>query len=158
MERRRAAWCQCALVLASLAGCAEIDPQVGPSQESCGVSVAGAGPTAGNAGYGGASTSASRASAATVQGQVCAADAGSACDVCESTYCCMTREACYKDPVCLCADQALDSCLEGLEDRMPPPTSAQLDACRDAFSARGTVEQARMACQQAWCAAACAAP
>jgi hypothetical protein len=156
VERRRAAWCQCALVLASLAGCAQIDPQVGPSQESCGTGVAAAGATAGNSGYGGAGTSAYGASAATSQEQACTPDAGSPCDVCESTYCCMTRLACYRDPVCLCADQALDKCFETAGKA--GASAQQGAACRDAFSAHGAVEQARMACQQAWCAAACAVP
>lgn len=141
------------LLLASLAGCTAIDPRVGALQDTCG-SETEPGAMPAKPGYGATTSAASMAPTATCT----PVDGGSPCDLCESTYCCMTREACYKDPVCLCADQALDSCLGGLEDGMTPPTSAQLEACRDAFSARGTVEQARMACQQAWCAAACAGP
>jgi hypothetical protein len=138
------------LLLAFLAGCTALDPRVGAPQDTCG-SEAEPGAMAAKPAYGATTSAASMATCTPVDG-------GSPCDLCESTYCCVTREACYKDPVCLCADQALDTCLGGLEDGMTAPTSAQLDACQDAFSARGTVEQARMACQQAWCAAACAAP
>jgi hypothetical protein len=146
MRRRPIPAC---LLLAFLAGCTALDPRVGAPQDTCG-SEAEPGTTATKPGYG-ATTSVSMAPTATCT----PVDGGSPCDLCESTYCCMTREACYRDPVCLCADQALDSCLGGLEEGM---TSAQLDACRNAFSVRGTVEQERLACQQAWCAAACAAP
>jgi hypothetical protein len=156
MERRRAAWCQCAFVLASFAGCAQIDPQVGPSQESCGESVASALAAAGNSAYGGGTaTNAYGASAATSPAHACTPDAGGPCDVCESTYCCMTRLACYSDPVCVCADHALDTCFDALG---AAPSAKQATACLDAFSAHGAVEQARIACQQAWCAAACAVP
>jgi hypothetical protein len=154
---RLQAWCPVVLAALSLAGCTAFDPRVGASQESCGVDLDQPGATAGSGGYGATATSGYGRSMATAQ--TCTPlDGGSACDICESTYCCMTRLACYKDPVCVCADEALDSCVTSLEDAKTAPSAQQLDACRDAFSARGTVELARMTCQQAWCATACAAP
>jgi hypothetical protein len=94
------------------------------------------------------------ASAATSPAKACIADAGSPCDICESTYCCMTRLDCYRDPVCFCADQALDDCFGTVSEG----SASAGQACRDAFSAHGTVERSRLACQQAWCATECGLP
>ncbi len=138
------------------AGCTALDPEVGPSQEACGADAASAG-ASGTTGYGSTPTSGYTASDPAAQSQTCALDAGSPCDDCESRYCCMTRSACYADPVCVCADQALDGCLASTSEggAVPPP---QATACWNAFSAYGTVELARIACEQAWCAVACAIP
>jgi hypothetical protein len=144
------------LALAGLAGCADLDPKVGPSQESCAVAVDEPGATPGKAGYG--STTSNMSGAPTGTAEQCAGDAGSPCDLCESTYCCQTRLACYRDPVCLCADQALDLCLDGLGSDKNAPSPAEIATCRDAFSAHGSVEQARMACEQSWCGSECAPP
>jgi hypothetical protein len=67
----------------------------------------------------------------------------------------MTRLACYSDPVCTCADQAMDLCL-AKTDEGGTVQSPQATACWNAFSAYGTVEKARVACEQTWCAVACA--
>ncbi len=156
MDLRQAArWPMRVLVLAGMVGCAAIDPQVGPSQESCGVDPIGAASTAGSGGYGSAPSAGSGGSSAVVATRYCSPDAGGPCDLCESTYCCTTRMACYMDPVCVCADHAMDECL-GNGGSAPSP--GQVAACEDAFSARGSVEQARITCLQAWCAAACAGP
>jgi len=142
-----------ALVLLSVAGCAAIDPEVGPSQESCGVDAAAAS-AAGPTGYGSTGSSGYGASAQPAPSQICALDAGSPCDDCESTYCCMTRVACYSDPVCVCADHAMDLCLAA-SDKGGSVPSPQAADCWSAFSAYGTVEQVRVACEQTWCAASC---
>ena len=70
------------LFLVPMAACSAIDPQVGPSQESCGVSATGAaGPSATGATdrvpYGGYSSSKPASS------ESCGIDAGSPCDDCE---------------------------------------------------------------------------
>ncbi len=155
MQRRRSCYLTL-LAVASVAGCTAFDPKVGASQDSCGVDLDERQPTA-SSGYGATATSGYGSAMAAAQ-SCTPVDGGSACDTCESTYCCTTRLACYRDPVCVCADEVLDSCLDGLADAKTAPSSQQLDACRDAFSARGTVELARMTCQQAWCATACALP
>lgn len=157
MERSHAARWSRTLVLASLAGCADVDPQVGPSQESCGVDAAPVA-IAGSAGYGPASSTENGASQAPTTAQLCAPDAGGPCDVCESTYCCPTRMACYTDPVCICADHAMDQCIGSAGNGGAMPSPSQVAACEDAFSAHGRVEQARIACQNTWCATACASP
>jgi hypothetical protein len=157
MKRLAAARCLWGLALASAAlasACAQIEPQVGDSQESCGESAPITTATGGNPGSGSTGTSVyGGASPATSPAVACVADAGSACDICESTYCCMTRLACYRDPVCFCADRALDGCMGG-----NGASAEQVTACLNVFSAHGTVERARLACQQAWCATECAAP
>jgi hypothetical protein len=152
----------CLLAFAGLAvGCSAVDPKVGPSEQSCGESApltgpggpagygasggAGTGSTAG--GYAGSSTGSSEAHL------TCAADAGSACDNCETRWCCTSRLACYTDPVCTCADHALDGCLDDAG------TSASAIAkCWSDFSAHGNVEKARVACERAWCQVPCGVP
>src|SRR5579864_8448351 len=138
MKRRAAARCLWGLALASALGCAEIEPQVGDSQESCGGNVPGAPAPGGNSPYGSTGTSMyGGASAVTSPAVACVADAGSACDICESTYCCMTRLACYRDPVCFCADQALDKCIDVASSK---GSASAGQACVDVFAAHGTVE------------------
>jgi hypothetical protein len=145
-----------ALALLSVSGCTAIDPEVGPSQESCGIDAAsasaGAAPAAG---YGSTPSSGYGTSRPLAPTQSCTPDAGSPCDDCESTYCCVTRLACYSDPVCTCADQAMDGCLAVTIEGGATP-SPQAAACWSAFSAYGTVERVRVACERTWCAAACA--
>ncbi len=155
MERRNTASTPQVLALAFLVGCSSVDPQVGSSQESCGVDAASPATAKGSAGY--SSTSSGPGTPQTGASLVCMLDAGSPCDDCESTYCCTTRTACYTDPVCICADRALDLCSDSTDNGGATP-SAQTAACWAAFSARGTVEQARVACEKAWCATACALP
>lgn len=156
MKRNAAVRCLWGLALASVLGCAQIEPSVGLSQESCGNSAPNVTTAGGNSPYGSTGMSLyGGASPATSPAVACVADAGSACDLCESTYCCTTRLACYRDPVCFCADQALDECLAGAGVSSSPP---QVSACLDHFSAHGTVERARLACQQAWCTTECALP
>jgi hypothetical protein len=87
-------------------------------------------------------------------GNMCLPDAGSDCDNCESTWCCATRLACYHDPVCACADHWLDECLSA----NPDASESDIAECWDAFSSRGAVEKARVACQRAWCQVPCAVP
>src|SRR5580692_6024762 len=147
MKRPLAAWLPLAFAVALLPACAVIDPQVGPSQESCGASGAGAGTTGGNTGYGSAASNGYGASGTALPGQTCSPDAGTACDDCESKYCCATRAACYADPVCVCADQGIDSCL-GSNGGTPTVSSAQVAACWETFSSHGKVEQARVACER----------
>ncbi|MGO9834852.1 MAG: hypothetical protein ACLP1X_11590 [Polyangiaceae bacterium] len=135
-----------ALLAFSTVGCAAIDPEVGPSQESCGIDAAS--PSAAtNNGYG----PSPEPPAST---QTCGPDAGSPCDDCESKYCCATRLACYSDPVCTCADNAMDICLAATNEG-GAVLSPQAASCWSAFSAFGTVERTRVACERTWCTAAC---
>jgi hypothetical protein len=131
-----------AVALLLVAGCSLVDPNVGPNLAACGAQ---AGPATA---YGPAHTDA---------GGACAADAGSACDDCESRWCCQTRLACYADPVCDCADQAMDTCTE-----MAAADSGSGDAgvgrCWNAFSASGDVAKSRFACLRAWCQGVCGVP
>ncbi len=146
------------LVFAAAAGCDVLDPKVGLSQESCGEDAIAPGAASGE--YGGAGTktgSAYGASSGTSTSStvaVCAPDAGSTCDECESQFCCTTRAACYEDPVCICADRGLDRCLKATA----PGDDPGIDACWDAFEENGTVEAERVACEKTWCAGACAVP
>ncbi len=127
------------LALAS-SGCSLLDAQVGAAQGSC----AAAGNVQTGSGGGGA-----YGPAASTQGTpTCGIDAGSACDDCETKWCCAQRLACYDDPVCACADSNLDSC------RSWADASSQGD-CWDTFASAGTVESTRVACLIAWCAGVC---
>jgi hypothetical protein len=145
-----------ALVFTGAAGCNVFDPKVGLSQESCGEDAIA--PGAASEGYGGGAAaktsgaygaSSGAASSSTVG--ICAPDAGSACDQCESRFCCPTRVACYGDPVCICADRALDRCLKA----KAPGEDAGIDACWDTFEENGTVEAERAACERTWCPGPC---
>jgi hypothetical protein len=133
---------------ASLAvlGCSSVDPKVGPQQDNCGTETS---PGAGASGspYGASMMTAARTAA------TCEADAGNSCDSCESQWCCDARQACYHDPVCFCADRALDRCLD---DAAGDP--AGVSACWQAFAAHGAVEGARATCLRASCADACGLP
>jgi hypothetical protein len=156
MERRNAAWCTALLVLASLAACTAFEPRVGASQDTCNTGSDGQGAMSGSTEY---ATMPAAGTSMAGSPQTCpVVDGGSSCDTCESTYCCMTRLACFHDPVCVCADKAMDSCIESLQASRNPPTAHQIDECRDAFAARGTVEADRITCQEAMCASACAVP
>jgi hypothetical protein len=125
-----------------VAGCSLVDPNVGPNQAACGAQ------TGSTTGYGPAGTDA---------GGSCAADAGTACDDCESRWCCQTRSACYADPVCDCADKAMDTCLDmGAGDS--GPDDAAVGRCWVAFSASGAVAKSRFTCLRAWCQGVCGVP
>jgi hypothetical protein len=142
------------LLLAPIAACSAIDPQVGPSQESCGVSAIGTTGPSGNGGYG-SSPYGGYSSSKPASSESCGIDAGSPCDDCESKYCCATRTACYADPVCTCVDQAMNTCLSST-DQMGNVPSAAANACWNAFASGGTLEAARVACERAWCPGPCA--
>jgi hypothetical protein len=137
-----------AAVVTGAGGCSSIDPEVGPSQESCGVEPLGTTAAAGGGAYAGAATS---SATPTTTPTTCSADAGSACDDCESLWCCPTRLACYEDPVCACADHALDTCTDAAGASLPAA-----GACWSAFAGRGTVEADRVACLASYCQGACA--
>lgn len=101
----------------------------------------------GGAGYGAGTSSGQETNSS-----LCLADAGSPCDDCETRWCCAQRSDCYEDPVCTCADQALDQCQRlGSSD-------ASMAACWNSFAAEGTVEALRVQCLQAWCAEVCDIP
>jgi hypothetical protein len=76
--------------------------------------------------------------------------------VCENTHCCAARSACYGDPVCACADLGLDECLDAAESSADAP--GDVARCWSAFSAKGTVEAERVACERAWCQRECSVP
>jgi hypothetical protein len=139
---RVAAAC-CLLVLGQ--GCSFVDPQVGLSQVSCGISAGGASQSGSS--YYGTNTSPTGSTPA------CQTNATSSCDDCEAAHCCATRSACYGDPVCACADLNLDECLDAAAGQ-----ATQVSQCWSIFSGKGTTEQARSSCQRAWCQAACNIP
>jgi hypothetical protein len=132
------------------AGCSFVDPQAGAAQAACGISGGGASQTGPGAAYYGTPTTQTTKSGA----PTCATVPMSPCDDCESTHCCATRSACYGDPVCACADAALDECL----DQAATGASTDVTRCWDLFAAKGTVEQARVACQRSWCQTECKIP
>lgn len=135
-------------LLLSISGCSLVDPQAGAPQAACGISSASSS-AAGPAYYGPGSSHASAA-------PICAASSGSACDVCENAHCCASRSACYGDPVCACADLGLDECLDA--EPSGADSASQVARCWSAFSAHGTIEQERVACERAWCKSECAVP
>lgn len=136
------------------AACSSFYPQVGPSQESCGVEPLHVGSTGGSE-YGASAGDGYDTSGAAdgPPSDMCSIDAGSACDDCESKWCCPTRLACYEDPVCVCADMAMDVCLASA-NASPKVTAS----CWASFTATGNVEAARVACERAWCTGPCAIP
>jgi hypothetical protein len=147
MDRRILRLNASAALMAAVSGCSLFDPQVGADQAACGEEAGGAS----GGGYG----SNPNADA----GGICGADAGSPCDDCESAHCCATRLACYGDPVCHCADQALDSCLDLVSgDDAAPAASDSATRCWNLFSASGHVAQARVSCERAWCQDLCGIP
>jgi hypothetical protein len=125
------------VALLLVAGCSLVDPNVGTNQAACGAQT---GPTSA---YGPSAIDA---------GGTCAADAGSDCDDCESRWCCQTRLACYADPVCDCADKAMDTCMGTATD------DAAVGRCWSAFSASGDPAKSRFACLRAWCQGVCGVP
>ena len=135
-------------------GCSFVDPQAGALQAACGISFGGASQNGPGAGYYGTS------SGQTLGDPTCAASADSAdsCDACETTHCCATRSACYGDPVCACADLALDECLDDSETSSAADKPGEVARCWNVFSAKGTVEQAFISCQRSWCQTQCAVP
>jgi hypothetical protein len=143
-----AAWLSVAGGCALLGGCSLVDPNVGPSQTGC---AAQAGATPSSTGYYGS------ASANTGEG-TCSADAGSACDDCESRWCCPTRLSCYADPVCNCADQAMGTCEDKVTDAAASDSGAYPPQCWSAFSASGEIAEARVSCLRAWCQKVCGVP
>jgi hypothetical protein len=141
----------------ALAACSAFDPKVGPSQESCGIAPIGSSATPGaGAPYGGAanpSATSGGTSASSTSALACALDAGSPCDDCESRWCCATRTACYEDPVCICLDANMDTCVTAAGS-----DSNAIAACWNAFARGGAVEAARVVCETAWCQATCGIP
>ncbi len=87
---------------------------------------------------------------------VCEGNTGRACDDCESAHCCARLSACYGDPVCACADLALDQCLDQAKAAPVAEVAARASECWNTFSAAGIVEEARVACRRAWCEPECA--
>ncbi|HEX3775501.1 MAG TPA: hypothetical protein VHV51_13610 [Polyangiaceae bacterium] len=136
--------------LATCPACSFVDPHAGPTQTECGISFGGSAQTGAGSSYYGSTAH------PTAAGPSCALSTDNSCDQCETTHCCATRSACYGDPSCACADQALDACLDQAETSSNQ--GAQQSLCWNAFSARGTAEQARVACQRAWCQSECEVP
>jgi len=133
-----------------LSACSYVDPHVGAAQTSCGLDVAGSSQASSGSSYYGASPSSAPA------GSTCALTTDNPCDACETAHCCATRTACYGDPTCACADVALDQCLDDAETSDDP--TASRSKCWSAFGAKGSVEQARVACERAWCQTECEVP
>jgi hypothetical protein len=129
-----------------VAACSYFDPSVGPRMDppdagdppSCGPAYPGGAPT-GSAG----------------QMAFCTDDGGPLpddCDACEAASCCALRVACYGDPTCACADDALDAC---------NGSSAGADAgasCWSAFAAANSVAEQRYECLRAACRDVCSIP
>jgi hypothetical protein len=135
------------------AGCSFADAKVGARQGAC--DLTGTGNTQATP-HGKSSYRAVAAS--TSAAPVCEGSNGNACDDCESAHCCASRSACYGDPVCACADLALDGCLDEADAAPAEEIAARESQCWNVFSAIGTVEQARVACRLAWCKVECASP
>jgi hypothetical protein len=141
-----------ALAALAVGGCSLADPRVGALQEACGLSVTDGGPSgATGSGYYGTSTSSKG-------GATCKAVTDNPCDECESEHCCASRSACYGDPVCACADMTLDECLDDAEEADAGKGSPAAAVCWSQFTAKGTVEQARVACERSWCQTECGIP
>ncbi|HEY4103493.1 MAG TPA: hypothetical protein VGM44_06360 [Polyangiaceae bacterium] len=138
------------IALAISTGCSFVDPHAGASQTECGIAFGGSGQTSGGSSYYGSTAH------ATAAGPSCALTTDNPCDQCETTHCCATRSACYGDPSCACADETLDECLDDAE--MSANEAAEQSQCWNAFSTRGAAEQARVACQRAWCQSECEVP
>jgi hypothetical protein len=134
------------------AGCSFVDPQAGAPQATCGISFGGGSQGGPSAGYYHSS------SAQMLGGPTCATSSESACDDCESAHCCAARSACYGDPVCACADLALDECLDAAKTSAVADEPALVGRCWNTFSAKGTAEQARISCQRSWCQTQCEVP
>lgn len=146
------------LIAASLAaflaaGCSFADARVGAPQDACGIEDEGQVETTLRPGnyYRAGAASGSAA-------PICEGNTGSACNDCEGAHCCARRSACYGDPVCACADLALDGCLDDAKAAPAAEIAARTSQCWSTFSAAGTVEQLRVACQHAWCQMECQVP
>ncbi len=131
------------------AACSFVEPHQGSTQALCGIAAGGSGQTGASAAYYGVPMM-------PAAGPSCSIDSDDPCDVCEITHCCATRSACYGDPTCACADVALDQCLDVAETSADEAASSS--QCWSAFTAKGSVEQARVTCQRAWCKTECAEP
>lgn len=151
--RRAIGW---AAAVAALGACSSLDPHVGALQQCVSVNgppndsqyYSSGGSEAGIAPY----TPSTDGAAQTT----CAVPAGSACDDCESTNCCTTRLACYGDPTCAAADQALDVCLAGLAGAADASADGGTAPCWQAFAAQGGgVAQTRLACERTCCPSVC---
>jgi len=141
-----------ALVAALLStACSWTDARVGAPQEACAIESAASGPA-----MSGSSSYYSVGARQTAFPPTCAGNTGSSCDDCESAHCCATRSACYGDPVCACADLALDHCLD--DAAVSTAVAERTGQCWKTFSAAGDVEQARIACQRSWCQMECGVP
>jgi hypothetical protein len=131
------------LAVLALVGCSLFDPRVGANQAACeaqsGSSTSGYGP------------------AATDAAGWCGSDAGSACDECESRWCCQTRLGCYGDAVCDCADKALDTCLSATPEDAASSDPA-VERCWAAFSASGDSAKSRLNCLRTSCQQVCRVP
>jgi hypothetical protein len=138
-----------AVWMAGAAGCSLVDPNVGPSQTSCAAQAGAASNGNGGGGYYGTGADASG---------WCGADAGNPCDDCESKWCCQTRLACYADPVCDCADEAIGACANTMPDAAAISTGGAPTQCWTAFSASGHIAQERFECLRAWCQKVCGLP
>jgi hypothetical protein len=134
------------------AGCSAVDAKTGAPQGTCGIAApGGAQATPGGSYY-------PVGAAKTPAAPTCEGNTGSACNDCEGAHCCGTRSACYGDPVCACADQAFDTCLDAAAATSATEIAARTSQCWAKFSVAGTVEQARIACQRSWCKMECEVP
>jgi len=145
VQANNAAWG----LIFTLVACSYVEPHVGASQTSCGLEMAGSSQTSSGPGYYGSNSASSPSS-------TCALTNDNPCDACETAHCCATRSACYGDPTCACADMTLDECLDDAETS--PDEATSRSKCWNAFGAKGTVEQARVACERAWCQTECEVP
>src|SRR5881394_1184324 len=138
MTNRRVSGVLAAALVAALlsTSCSWVDARVGAPQEACGTESEASGQAvSGNNYY---PVGARQTAAA----PTCAGNTGSSCDDCEGAHCCATRSACYGDPVCACADLALDECLD--DAAASTAVAERTDQCWKTFSAAGNVEQARI--------------
>jgi hypothetical protein len=85
----------------------------------------------------------------------CSVTGSGDCDDCESLNCCATRKGCYNDSTCGCADSDADDCLASTSGAADDPAAI---ACWRAFAASGSIAQARIGCERAYCAAECQVP
>jgi hypothetical protein len=136
-------------LLAFGVGCTFVDPHVGALQAACEMA---AGPVPSGQGTGSYGMTPKAQST-----PICASNTGNACDDCENAHCCPTHSACYGDPVCACADLALDECLDAI-DAGPADHQTRVSDCWSAFAAKGSPEQARVSCQRSRCQTECGVP
>ena len=132
--------------------CSGLDPRVGARQGKCGVSLTQSGQSTTGSSYPSVGSGQSSATPA------CEGNTGEPCNDCESAHCCASRSACYGDPVCACADQVLDQCLDEAGTAPMAEAAEQAAGCWRTFWLAGSVEQARITCQRSWCQAECGVP